>query len=1006
MLILSNIDQLSELFTNWVEQKKLIAYKIVLLLNSRIEVHFLVKNRLDISKVLSENVEFSDLGKIVTFYQVEYENKDDLEFFADSKIDLGLRRRLTNFIEHNEKQAITPCPVLTFYSYKGGTGRTTSLAFFASWLATHYGKKVVVIDCDFEAPGLINYFDISEDRKGIVEYLFDSEYAKLKGETLDIKKDYAYQIRHEYSGKGEVFIVPAGNLSNEKISPNSHFTYRSNYLECLARLDISSTNHIITQFESFFSDLKQQLDLTYENSVILIDSRTGFNDTFALLSILSDIIVGFFGINKQSQVGLTKFLDTYGTVANSTKQIILANSISENRNYETVFREIVSNYILENDANFTDRDFGTKDFVNNIYRIPRSEFLGKLGTNLESDDQGYVKINGRSNKNKINLQFYDKVQYPDLEFKKFFLGINEKVDFLIELSSQQNSIEEYYVPSEDLSNEQIKSNSLDNSFFEKVKDKVDIIARRERVLKLLINENNFPKPYADTVKEKPQIYDFFFRDCMKDIFNRDQYVIIGYKGTGKTHIYRSFENQEITTSLCNLANKSAENYIFVNVIPIEENLKYFSADLQFSKNEKEKIGYDYFFKNFWLVYSWTSLFLNKEVQNIEGGSSLEPFEIKESNANKILDIINDREKISLINNDLDKLDKSLLKINKTIILSYDQLDFVVKPNDWNDGIAPLINYWRTNTFSKIYPKIFVRADIFVDRLTNVTNFNEIQQEKSITLEWSKEELFAYFFKYVFKVAKADFFALSYSYRGYSDSSKTKLLEIENNLDELGQISTTEEDYLRFLVENFFGKSAHRYGSGRTNFGESYDWFYRNLADAKNAISIRPFLDLLHTAINLALKPRYLKKEKRHSSNSKQILQAYFYASNFAMSHAAERYYIDLQRDKGNEPLKFFHQYISNDGLEKFRIYEFTREQLDELLRRIIKFNNYKNEDSLKDKSVDDYKNLLVNNGVLAITHKTNQLRTRYIIPFLYRSYFSVSNPNKKNKTSKKRSNKK
>jgi Mrp family chromosome partitioning ATPase len=188
MLIRNDIERISRLFKEWIRDKKIMDYKIVLLLNSRIEIHFLVDIKLDTQALFADYEAFKGLEKLITFYQIEFEEEDDKAFFAGDKLDLGLRRRLTNFIRPNKRAVQKPCPVLTFYSYKGGTGRTTTLAFFASWLATHHQKKVVILDCDFEAPGLTNYFDISEDRKGVAEYLFDAYYAQLKGETLDIKR--------------------------------------------------------------------------------------------------------------------------------------------------------------------------------------------------------------------------------------------------------------------------------------------------------------------------------------------------------------------------------------------------------------------------------------------------------------------------------------------------------------------------------------------------------------------------------------------------------------------------------------------------------------------------------------------------------------------------------------------------------------------------------------------------------------------------------------------------
>src|SRR3954466_8650371 len=50
--------------------------------------------------------------------------------------------------------------IVTFYSYKGGTGRTMALAnigHILAWQLPPY-RKVLMIDWDLEAPGLHRYF--------------------------------------------------------------------------------------------------------------------------------------------------------------------------------------------------------------------------------------------------------------------------------------------------------------------------------------------------------------------------------------------------------------------------------------------------------------------------------------------------------------------------------------------------------------------------------------------------------------------------------------------------------------------------------------------------------------------------------------------------------------------------------------------------------------------------------------------------------------------------------
>ena len=47
--------------------------------------------------------------------------------------------------------------VITFYSYKGGTGRTMTLANVA-WILAAGGHRVLAVDWDLEAPGLHKFF--------------------------------------------------------------------------------------------------------------------------------------------------------------------------------------------------------------------------------------------------------------------------------------------------------------------------------------------------------------------------------------------------------------------------------------------------------------------------------------------------------------------------------------------------------------------------------------------------------------------------------------------------------------------------------------------------------------------------------------------------------------------------------------------------------------------------------------------------------------------------------
>src|SRR6202521_3593470 len=70
--------------------------------------------------------------------------------------------------------------IVTFYSYKGGTGRSMALANVA-WILAANGKRVAVIDWDLEAPGLHRYLH---------PYLRDPELLDSSG-VIDFVMAYA-----------------------------------------------------------------------------------------------------------------------------------------------------------------------------------------------------------------------------------------------------------------------------------------------------------------------------------------------------------------------------------------------------------------------------------------------------------------------------------------------------------------------------------------------------------------------------------------------------------------------------------------------------------------------------------------------------------------------------------------------------------------------------------------------------------------------------------------------
>ncbi|MGH8772304.1 MAG: hypothetical protein ACREV2_14180, partial [Burkholderiales bacterium] len=109
---------------------------------------------------------------------------------------------------------VSPAPlheVITFYSYKGGTGRTMALANIACLFAREgtAGLRVLAIDWDLEAPGLHYYLrapnggTAGQNSAGVVEYFSRAlelvENAALDNNDADV---YAERILEQISVQG------------------------------------------------------------------------------------------------------------------------------------------------------------------------------------------------------------------------------------------------------------------------------------------------------------------------------------------------------------------------------------------------------------------------------------------------------------------------------------------------------------------------------------------------------------------------------------------------------------------------------------------------------------------------------------------------------------------------------------------------------------------------------------------------------------------------------------
>jgi len=189
--------------------------------------------------------------------------------------------------------------VITFYSYKGGTGRTMALANVATLLSEK--SKVLMIDWDLEAPGL-HYFFASKgikdatEKPGLInlfreiqklleqhpEWNSDQFEAELFS-SLDLS-EYIYIIIEE-----KMSLLAAGKINRDYPHEVATFQWETLFYRA-PWLFRTFANYLATQFD-----------------YILIDSRTGLNDISGICTaLMPEKLVSIFTPSRQSIEGIIK----------------------------------------------------------------------------------------------------------------------------------------------------------------------------------------------------------------------------------------------------------------------------------------------------------------------------------------------------------------------------------------------------------------------------------------------------------------------------------------------------------------------------------------------------------------------------------------------------------------------------------------------------------------------------------------------------------------------------
>ncbi|WP_343587474.1 AAA family ATPase [Flavobacterium sp.] len=592
------------------------------------------------------------------------------------------------FIEDNYK---LKTPITSFYSFKGGVGRTTA-TILTGLLLARQGKKVMIVDFDLEAPGLASIFANQNDDsqsllavKGFVDFLIDYDSKRRDFDKINLDDYYFRKNEQSLVGTqgGELIIVPA--ISTDANSSNS-------YINKLSKANIKFVNGNNYAPDLFLKKMEEKLNPDH----ILIDTRTGINDVGGLVfnRYAQTIFLLFFG-NQQNMFGLESILP----------ELIKLK--------ETKFYLINSPVPLDENVAKEERGY----YVEKSYEIFSKNYY---------------------NENYFPSQFDETAEhYPiDIPYnhQALMLNSNHKLSVLIEGSNNP------YQQIVDIINNTttVQSTTEDNSIISGGNKNI-----LENITKIAsgTSENEF-KDEVDLTKL------FYPRKDYKYIFERDKFLILGEKGVGKTALFSVLSHKKYANELasyCGVNTTEIQNTDWV--------IGYEKGNLDFpDKTNFESL--DNFssvhFRNYWILLLIRRLSTDvlPETELVLRIKNCEIINLKsiavEDNIGELLINILDQ-----VNRKLSTSNKTYI-----IVYDYLDAGLPDKDGLRGKLVSALVSFYYDyiNRFSNLKAKIFLRSDIFEREVSGLTDKVKILNY-SQKIEWQYDQLLNVVWKRIYEQDK-------------------------------------------------------------------------------------------------------------------------------------------------------------------------------------------------------------------------------------------------------------
>jgi len=659
---------------------------------SRFGIYIISKEKIEI--VLPENlksqidtIQYIDEKKDIFIYQDLMKSSNTIDeqkniFFSERHIEN------TNWFIKDSFDLNTP--VISFYSFKGGVGRTTATVLTALLLA-RLGKKVMLVDFDLEAPGVSSIFANQNEEsysllsvKGFVDFIVDFESSKRDINKINLDDYYFRKNEQALVGTlgGELFIIPA-------ISTDNHSA--SSYINKLSKTNIRFENSNQYIPDLFLKKMEEKLNPDY----ILIDTRTGINDVGGLVfnRYAQSIFLLFYG-NQQNMFGL-----------------------------ESILPELIK--LKEKDIKFY--------LINSPVPLDENVAKEEKGYYIE---KSYEMFSNYYYDENIPSQFDETAEHYPIDIyynpQALILNSNEKLSILLENPhNPYQQIADIIINTDINQNNEITTNNLTN------KNVLECITN----ISTGTSENEF--------KEEEDLKQLFYpRKDYKYIFEKDKFLILGEKGVGKTALFSVLSHKNYANKLaiyCGVNATEINNTEWI--IGFEKGNADFPDKTNFESLDDFNSA---LFRNYWILLLIrqidSNILPNSDLfKRIKDARIINLKDIaKESNiAELLISILDD------VNEYLISLNKTFI-----IVYDYLDAGLPDTDGLRGKLVSSLVSFYYDyiNRFSNIKSKIFLRSDIFEREVSGLTDKVKISNY-SQKIEWQYDQLLNVVWKRIYEQDK-------------------------------------------------------------------------------------------------------------------------------------------------------------------------------------------------------------------------------------------------------------